>query len=149
MYFANFCQGYKPHRWEKREMGNKNQMKQTEGSEAGEHQMKSDEELRISTWILLKSLSSSAGPSKGIRKSRDYQQNGKMGSFCYIRMDVNPELNPLQLCIHRETGINIYKHTVISLPLSMMYALNFSILMHLSTPLVSYAHTHERSTGVF
>lgn len=30
--------------------------------------------------------------------------------LCYIRINVNPELNLLQLCARRETGIDTHKH---------------------------------------
>lgn len=53
------------------------------------------EELRTCSWIPARSPSSSAGPAEGIRSTMDYQQNGERGSLCFIRMNINPELNPL------------------------------------------------------
>ena len=46
------------------------------------------------SWMLPGTTELLSSAAAGIRKARDYARNGKMGSVCFIRIDINPAIIP-------------------------------------------------------
>lgn len=95
--------------------------------------------------MLLRSLSSPAGSSQGIRKTRDYQQNGKMGSVHFIRIAINPELKPSTSLCDTDADINIpYKNTY-----TLTHLMYWQIPHSLIFPMVNVVHLWFRKQSFF